>query len=122
VIAHYHLHPESKFLNGDYLDRGVTRRRFVHAVAIRNIGKEANEWEEQFYLGYDEDEQVEYGIAPKGATQFLRRLRAEVHATGGQRRLATDSGVSRRTLARLMSGRRIRKPVMAKILRALKAR
>ena len=48
VIAQYHLHPELKFLNADYVDRGVTQRRYVHAIAIRNIGKEANEWEEQF--------------------------------------------------------------------------
>jgi hypothetical protein len=59
VIAQYHLHPESKFLNGDYVDRGTTRRRYVYAASIRNIGKEANEWEEQFYLGFGEDEQID---------------------------------------------------------------
>jgi hypothetical protein len=68
VISLYHLHPESKFLNGEYLDRGVTQRRYVYATAIRNIGKEANEWEPQFYLGFDEDEQIEYGIQRVKAT------------------------------------------------------
>ena len=30
VLAQYHLRPESqKFLNGDYLDRGLTQRRHV---------------------------------------------------------------------------------------------
>jgi hypothetical protein len=46
-ISAYHLHPESKFHNGDYLDRGTTRRRHVYAANVRNIGKEANEWEAQ---------------------------------------------------------------------------
>ena len=122
VIAQYHLHPESKFLNGDYLDRGITRRRHVHAASIRNIGKEANEWEEQFYLGFDEDEQIDYGFAPKGSKEFLRQLSAEVRAVGGQRWLAIESGVSRRTVSRLMKGRKVRGAVVAKILRVLKAR
>jgi hypothetical protein len=71
VLAPYHLHPESKFLIGDYLDRGVTQRRHVYAAAVRNIDKEENEWEEQFYLGFDEDEQIDYGLTPEGSTQFL---------------------------------------------------
>jgi len=122
VIALYHLHPESKFLNGDYLDRGVTRRRYVYAIAIRNIGKEANEWEPQFYLGFDDDERIEYGIAPNGSKRLLGTLKEEVRAFGGRRRLATESGVSRRTVSRLMRGRKIRKAVVAKILRVLNAR
>ena len=121
VIALYHLHPESKFHNGDYLERGVTQRRYVHAIAFRNIGKEANEWEEQFYLGFDEDEQIEYGLAPNGSRRLLGTLRAEVRAAGGQRRLAKQSGVSRRTMSRLMRGGKVRKAVVAKILRVLKA-
>ena len=56
VLAQYHLRPESKFLNGDYLDRGLTRRRHVEVESIRHIGKEANRWEEQFYLGVDDGE------------------------------------------------------------------
>jgi hypothetical protein len=41
--ARRHRHPERKFLNGDYDDRRLTRRRYVRAVAFQNIGKEANE-------------------------------------------------------------------------------
>jgi hypothetical protein len=74
VIADYHLHAESKFLNGEKLDRGMTRRRYLRSVAFQNIGKEANEWEEQFYLGYDEDEQVDYGLGPKSKKDFLEAL------------------------------------------------
>jgi hypothetical protein len=119
VIAQYHLHPESKFLNGDYLDRGVTQHRHVHAIAVRNIGKEANEWEPQFHIGYDENEQIDYGLAPKGSKEFLHTLQSDIAASGGQRYLARVSGISRRTVARLMQGKKVRNRVMAKIHRAL---
>jgi hypothetical protein len=118
-LAQYHLHPESKFLNADYIDRGLTRRRHVHVQAIRYIGKEANHWEPQFYLGYDEEEQIDYGLAPEGSWQLLRTLRSEIKAAGGQRRLARESGVSRQTISRLMSGKKIRSGIVAKIRRAL---
>jgi hypothetical protein len=45
----HHLHPEMKFLNCDYLDRGASQRRHVRAIGIRFIGKEANQWEEHFF-------------------------------------------------------------------------
>lgn len=52
ALAQYHLHPEAKFGNGDYTDRGMTHRRHVRPLGpIDHIGKEANKWEEQFYLG-----------------------------------------------------------------------
>jgi len=121
VIAQYHLHPETKFLNGDYVDRGVTSRRYVHVASIRNIGKEANEWEEQFYLGFDEDDQVDYGLARKGAKGFLRALRTDIKAAGGQRHLARASGVSRRTIERLVRGDTIRPRTLARIRRALRS-
>jgi hypothetical protein len=119
VLAPYHLHPESKFLNGDYLDRGVTRRRYVYAAAVRNIGKEANEWEPQFYLGFDEDKQIDYGFAPKRSQKVLRALREEIKAFGGQRKLALESGIARQTVARLISGKRVRPGILTKIRRAL---
>lgn len=42
VLCQYHLSPESKFANADYLDRGRTERRHVLATGIALIGKEAN--------------------------------------------------------------------------------
>jgi hypothetical protein len=120
ALAQYHLSPESKFLNGDYLDQGPTIRRHVEATAIHHIGKEANRWEEQFYLGYDEDEQIEYGVAPEDSKRFLSNLRAHIEATG-QRNIARESGVSRRTLSRLMQGESVRKNIIARIVGALRA-
>jgi hypothetical protein len=119
VIADYHVHAESKFLNGEKLDRGMTRRRYLRAVAFQNIGKEANEWEEQFYLGYDEDEQIDYGLGPKSKKDFLEALRSGIELVG-QREVARRSGVSRRTIARLMDGELVRSKVVAKIVLALK--
>jgi hypothetical protein len=43
ALAQYHLHPEAKFHNGDYLDRGVTHRRHIVATAVEHIGKEAGQ-------------------------------------------------------------------------------
>jgi hypothetical protein len=119
VTAPYHLHPESKFLNGDYLERGVTRRRYVRAVAVRNISKEANEWEEQFYLGFDEEEQIDYGLAPRTSTAALGRLRGQITATGGQRMVARESGLARRTIERLMRGEKLRPGTLVIIRRAV---
>lgn len=62
VLAQYHLSPESKFLNGDFADRGWTKRRHVQVTDVVHIGKEANKWEEQFFMGFDEEAQIEYGV------------------------------------------------------------
>lgn len=42
VLVQYHLSCEDKFLNGQFLDCGRTRRRHVFATGIDLIGKEAN--------------------------------------------------------------------------------
>jgi hypothetical protein len=70
ALAQYHLRPEAKFENGDYCDSGPTRRRHVQATQIKYIGKEANRWEEQFFLGMDEDAAIEYGADPTAAVLF----------------------------------------------------
>src|SRR5208282_460335 len=62
ALAQHHMRPEAKFLNGDYCDRGRTERRHVLATHLVHIGKEANKWEEQHFLGGDEDAEIEYGI------------------------------------------------------------
>jgi hypothetical protein len=119
ALAQYHLSPESKFLNGDYFDQGPIIRRHVEAIAIHHIGKEANRWEEQFYLGFDDDEHIEYGTTPKDSKKFLGILRARIEAAG-QRNVARESGISRRTISHVMQGKNVRKTVVAKILGALR--
>ena len=43
MLAQYHLSPEDKFENGQFLDRGRTERRHVVATGFAWIGKEANQ-------------------------------------------------------------------------------
>ena len=118
ALAQYHISPESKFLNGDYLDRGPTIRRHVEATAVHHIGKEANRWEEQFYLGFDEEEQIEYGAAPEESKTVIEALRREIKKAG-QREIARESGITRRTLSRLMQGKGVRKKIIARIVDAV---
>lgn len=53
ALAQYHLSPESKFLGGEFMDRGRTERRHVLAAAIRLIGKESNRVDEVAPVGLD---------------------------------------------------------------------
>jgi hypothetical protein len=121
ALAQYHLSPESKFLNGDYLDQGPTIRRHVEATAIYHIGKEANRWEEQFYLGFNEEEQIEYGVAPEESKKAFEALKTNIQKAG-QREIARESGISRRTIARLMQDKSVRKNIVARIVGALRLR
>jgi hypothetical protein len=99
VLSDYHLHAEAKFLNGEPFDRGRTQRQPVRATAIELIGKEANRWEEQFYLGEDEDAQISCGLLPSSDTfhdrlgRFIRKF--------GLARVAEVAGVSRPPLTKL---------------------
>jgi hypothetical protein len=61
ALRHYHDHPEAKFLNGEWVNRGPTMRRHVVARSIRHIGKEANKLDEQMAFGIDDTAQAEFG-------------------------------------------------------------
>jgi len=117
ALAQYPLRPEHKFRNGNYTDRGITMRRHVTPLMIRQIGKESNRWEERSFVGDDDGAEVDYGAATK-AEAIDNALRAEIIAAG-QRRVARKSGVSRRTIERLLKGDKIRLSVLAKIQKAL---
>jgi hypothetical protein len=99
VLAQYHLRPESKFLNGDYLDRGMTERRHIQVISIRHIGKEADRWEEQFYLGADEGAEIDYGSNLEDAATLVRSLRKTAKVLG-QRALAQKSRIPQQSLSR----------------------
>lgn len=77
ALAQYHLSPEGKFLNADYLDRGTTRRRHVRMIETRHIGKEAHDWERQAILGLSENSEIDYGTAPGDLTAKLQAFIAE---------------------------------------------
>jgi DNA polymerase family B len=98
ALAQYHLRPEAKFLNGDFFDRGRTERRHVIATQILHIGKEANKWEEQYFLGPDDGAEIEYGVGQTfdALDLGLRELCREL----GEREAARKLGISRTALRR----------------------
>ena len=44
--------------------------------AILHIGKEANKWEEQYFLGLDDDAEIEYGVGQTFDALDVRPTRA----------------------------------------------
>jgi transcriptional regulator with XRE-family HTH domain len=109
ALSTYHLHPETKFGGGMAFDRGVTQRQIVEAVAVNCIGKEANRWEEQFYLGLNLDAQIDYGLTPRDMERLRSLLKTAVEeGCLGQREIARRVGISRTTLAKLVTGKSVR--------------
>ena len=76
VLRHYHLHPEAKYRSADYMDRGIVAPRHLRVTHVEHIGKEANRWEEQLYLGEAIEEQIEYVDERKLLGTFLRQARS----------------------------------------------
>ena len=105
ALLRYHLHPEAKFRHGDFTDRGPTERRHLRAGAIHLIGKEANRWEEQFFLGLDPEAQTEYGLAIADRERLLAAI-WEAIATIGMGKFATVTQWSRRHLCDILAGRK----------------
>lgn len=103
LLAQYHLHSESKFENGEYLDTGFTSRRHIIVDGIEHIGKEANHLEEQFYLGRDENAQLVYGMAKADFQKFSARILQDAKQFSRQE-LAAVTKYSVRQLSRLFSG------------------
>lgn len=104
ALAQYHLHPEDKFLNGDYTDRGPTHRRHVEVIGVHQVGNEANRLDQQLHLGYDSNAQLEYGVEPKASNQVLREVgeAVEIYGVSG---LARDAGLSRQYVSSIVNGR-----------------
>jgi DNA-binding phage protein len=100
VLAQYHLHPENKFLNGDYLDEEKTHRRHIVAKRIQHIGKEANKWEEQFYTGINPDAQIEYGISAEDRENMLEVVLQAI-PTYGASAIAEKAKISRRQIIKI---------------------
>ena len=72
ALIDYPYRPEAKFGNGEAFDTGRTERLYVHGRELRFIGKEADRWEEEYFLGLRRGElAIEYGGDPvKGGLAF----------------------------------------------------
>lgn len=103
ALAQYHLHPESKFLNADFADRGTTLRRHVLAIGSRHIGKEANRWEEQFFLGLDEEAAPTYGHSAADLVGFANELRI-IARTLGRKSVVEGTGLSGAKVRKALAG------------------
>lgn len=102
ALSDYHLHSEAKFSNGNTTDQGVTVRRHVEAIAIEYIGKEANRWEDQFFLGEMAEAQIEYGASPESKIQ-LTTVFSHAARKFGIDKLADTAGLSRQQLSFVMN-------------------
>lgn len=119
-LNQYHLHPESKFLNGDFLDSGKTQRRHINVKSINYIGKEANKWEEQFLLGFDPNAQIEYGVSPEQRNEILQAVGQAVEQHGAQA-IADASRLSARHILEIVKGKKNpSEKVIAKLHTAVK--
>lgn len=118
ALAQYHLHPESKFLGGDYCDRGTTRRRHISVSGVRHIGKESNDWERQAVVGLAADAEFDYGLSDDGNAKLIAdccALAASMGKAGAAkalgisasrlRTLSKDKALADRATAQLLAGR-----------------
>jgi len=104
MLAQYHLQPESKFLNGQFLDHGTTRRRHIHSMAFIQIGKEANELDRQMYLGSEGDLNPDYGLSLSDISRLEEHLHYVIKVLG-RRKVADALGVNPQVLATVVRKR-----------------
>lgn len=104
ALAQYHLHPEAKFLGGDYADSGILERRHIRAVSVEHIGKEANRWEEQFHLGEDPRAQIVYGQSEREQKRIERQIRESIRQKG-VRTVARESRLSVGLVSGILTGK-----------------
>jgi hypothetical protein len=117
-LVRYHLHPETKFQGGEYDQRGPLKRRHVFALAQQSIGKEADNIEENEFIGEDADP-PHYGVyltdrAAIAAAVFDVQKRYGI----SDRRLIDEAKVSHHTLAGLNDGKRIAAASLMKLFTA----
>ncbi len=118
-LVRYHLHPETKFQGGEYDQRGPLKRRHVFALAQQSIGKEADNIEENEFIGEDADP-PHYGVevtdrAAIAAAVFNVQQRYGI----SDRKLLDEANVSHHTLAGLKEGKRIADASLMKLFRAV---
>lgn len=93
ALAQYNMQPESKFLNGNYMDRGTTLRRHVEMTVTHHIGKESHDWERQAMIGLSVDSEIGYGISAGKCGELIEKLR-EFMVECGERKAAVMLGIS----------------------------
>jgi hypothetical protein len=120
-LVRYHLHPETKFQGGEYDQRGPLKRRHVFALAQQSIGKEADNIEENEFIGEDADP-PHHGVYLTDRDAVAAAV-FDVQTRYGisDRRLIDEAKVSHHTLAGLKEGKRIADASLFKLFRAAEA-
>jgi hypothetical protein len=118
ALAQYHLHPESKFENADFLDKGETLRWHVVAPFVEYIGKEANRWQEQAHLGEIPEAQIIYGVDPGGAAALISTLQQSAKKHGYVTRLARVADMNRKTADLVVKGKSKKPGLLARLYAA----
>jgi len=78
LLDNYHIHPEAKFDNGGYDSVGFTTRKNITVGYVECIGKESNQWEKQFFLGVDINDNIEYGLSRFERSRSMINLRTKL--------------------------------------------
>jgi hypothetical protein len=101
----YHIHPETKFLGGDYVDAGPLKRRHVFVSAVEWIGKEADRWDEDSHFGADEDSAISYGVDAADRERMVEAIRGAILVDKVRvKPLAKAAGLADRTVTRVTGG------------------
>jgi hypothetical protein len=120
-LVRYHLHPETKFQGGDFDQRGPLERRHVFALAQQSIGKEADNIEENEFIGEDADP-PHYGVELTDRAAIAAAVFDVLQRYGiSDRRLIEEAKVSHHTLAGLKEGKRIVDASLMKLFLAAEA-
>ena len=120
-LVRYHLHPETKFQGGEYDQRGPLKRRHVFALAQQSIGKEADNIEENEFIGEDADP-PHYGVELTDRVAIAAAV-FDIQKRYGisDRKLLDEAKVSHHTLTGLREGKRIADTSLMKLFRGAEA-
>jgi hypothetical protein len=119
-LARYHLHPEAKFLGGNYDERGTLRRRHVRVTAFQQIGKEADNLEEREFIGDGNDDLVQHDFEGRDRS----KLRAFILDTAeaieiSDRELCERAKVSHHTMTALRQDKIIKNSTLIGLANAV---
>jgi len=116
-LLNYHLHSESKFLNGEDEKRGKLSRRHIFALAFQLIGKEADNFEERESIGDEEDDITKYPLAGNDRSKpraFVLNMQKKFGTS--DRDLCKRAHVSPHTIRVLHAGQRISDRSLSKLV------
>ena len=102
-----------------WLYNGANPPQDLGGRGLTPLGKETNQWEEQFFLGFNPQEQIEYGANPLDKARALGRIRDAVKLHG-LRAFARMAGISYQQLSAIVRGKAMpKRQTLSKLLRAL---